>query len=256
MLVGEPKIEMQKRQVCVGGFGLFEFSQSFLIVAVSEQGLAHQQMKLRRVAADFNQPPRRLLVEILVTGIESGDSKNIEVDELIGHFAPQRRKGFGGLRVIAYERVAEAQQITSLLRVGLVAQHGGKRSDGVGIVAALVFDKPDVEAYADHFRVEFLRLAEFSKCQLPILAAHGDHAQVGPCRGGVRIHFEDLTKERLRRIELSGREGLLARQEDGGGIGRSVLPGLKRGSESQYQKRRRAGKVQPVRQETSPSEGS
>src|SRR5262249_54204732 len=126
----------------------------------------------------------------------------------------------------------------------------GKRSDGVGIVAALVFDKPDVEAYADHFRVEFLRLAEFSKCQLPILAAHGDHAQVGPCRGGVRIHFEDLTKEGLRGIELSGREGLLARQKDGGGIGRSVLPGLQRGSESQYQKRRRARQGQQVRQET------
>ena len=74
VLVSQSQIEIQKRKIVVGSFRPFEFGQRFFVVAAAEQGLAHEQMKLRRIAADFNQPLCCLLVEIFVSGVESRNS--------------------------------------------------------------------------------------------------------------------------------------------------------------------------------------
>ena len=89
--------------------------------------------------------------------------------------------------MIANEGVAEAKQITGLHRVGLIAQERRKWLDGIRIVAALVFDKTDIEANTRHFGVEFLGFVKLEEGLFPIFAAHGDYAEVGAGGGGARI---------------------------------------------------------------------
>ena len=121
--------------------------------------------------------------------------------------------------MIADERVGEAEEIAGLHRVGLVAQEGRKRFDGIRVVSALVFDQPDIEANTRHFGVEFLGFVKLKEGLLPIFAAHGDYTEVGAGGGGSRIEIQDLVEGGLRRAEVTIRECLLPLFKDRGGVG-------------------------------------
>src|SRR6476619_6615254 len=103
-------------------------------------------MKLRSVAADLDQALSSFLVEVLVPGIQHGDSEYVKIDELIGHFCPERLESFGGVSVLAHKGIAESKQVARLLGIGLIAQHRRERRYGIRIVAAFVLDQADVEA--------------------------------------------------------------------------------------------------------------
>ena len=90
-------------------------------------------------------------------------------------------------KLAANEGVAEAKQVTGLDRVGLIVQERRKWLDRIRIVAALVFDKTDIEANTRHFGVEFLGFVKLGEGLFPIFAAHGDYTDVGAGGGGARI---------------------------------------------------------------------
>ena len=124
--------------------------------------------------------------------------------------------------MIADEGIGEAEEIAGLHRVGLVAQEGRKRLDGIRVVSALVFDQADIEANTRHFGVEPLRFVKLAEGLLPIFAAHGDDAEIGASGGRARIEIQDLVEGGLRGAKVTIRECLLSPLKDRGGVGGSI----------------------------------
>jgi len=92
------------------------------------------------------------------------------------------------------EDMAEAEKVARLRGVGLIANDGGQRSDGAGIIAAAVFDEADVEADAGHFRGQLFGFLKKCESVVPLLAAHGDYAEIGIGGARLRIKGENPAK--------------------------------------------------------------
>ena len=209
----------------VGGFDLFQFLECALVIAVVQKRFGHQQMELRRVAADFNETLGGFFIKTFVAGVERGNAEHVEVHELIGHFWPQWFERFSGVGVLADEGVAKSEEIAGLARIGLFAERSSEPDDGLGVVGAFVFEQANIEAHSQHFRRKFFCGTELGEGRVPILAAHFDDSQIDVSGGGLRVKLKDSSERSFRRAEVPGSEGLLTLLKNGGRIGRSALSG-------------------------------
>lgn len=219
MFVSQAQIEMQKRKIWIAGFRFFELSESALVITMAEQSFAHQQVELGCVTADFYQPLSGSLVEILIAGIERGNSQNVQVDKLAGHCGPEWFEYLSGVSMLAHEGITESEQISRLHGIGLRAQHRRKRRDRIRIIAAFVFNEADIEADASHLGIKFLRLAKLREGFFPVFAAHRNHAKIGTSSGRPRVHFQYPMECGLSGVEVAHGEILLALLKNCGGIG-------------------------------------
>lgn len=108
-----------------------------------------------------------------------GDVEDVEVGEIVGHFGPEWLEHGDSVVVMLGEDMAQAEEIAGLLGIGLVADDGGERCDGAGVVAAAIFYEADVEANAGHFGFELFGFLQERERVIPLFAAHGDDAEVG-----------------------------------------------------------------------------
>ena len=147
-----------------------------------------------------------------------GNVEDVEIGEVVGHLRPERLEDGDGFGVVLGEDVAEAEEVAGLLGVGLIADDGGERGDGSGVIATAVFNEADVEADAGHFGFELFGFLKERERVVPLFAAHGDDAEVGVGRAGLRIDGEDAAKGGFGGGQVAGLKGGLALREGRLGI--------------------------------------
>jgi hypothetical protein len=116
------------------------------------------------------------------------------------------------------ENVAQAEQVAGLLGVRLVADDRGQGGDGASVIAAAVLNQPNVQANAGHFGFEFFGFLEKSESVVPLFAPHGDDAEIGVGRTGLRVDREDAPEGGFGGGQIAGLEGSLALREGGLGV--------------------------------------
>src|SRR5690242_19581372 len=154
---------MREGQIGIRGSGEIQFGNGFVNFFAVEISLAENEVKLGSLAADFEQATKSFLVQVIFAGIVSGDAENVEVGEVVGHLRPKGLKRRNGVVVMLGENMAETEKVARLRGLGLIANDGGQRSDGAGIITAAVLDEADIEADAGHFRGQLFGFLE--KCE-------------------------------------------------------------------------------------------
>ena len=172
-------------------------------------------MELGSLTADFDESAKGFFVEVVLIGVVGGDVEDGEISEIVGHLGPKGFESDDGLGIVFGEDVAQTEQITSLLRVRLIADDRGERGDGAGVIAASIFYQADVEANAGHFGLELFGFLKKGEGVVPFLAPHGDDAEIGVGSPGLRVNREHATECRFGSSKIAGLEGGLALRESG-----------------------------------------
>src|SRR5271157_6575768 len=139
---------MQIWELGIQRFGLSQFCKGACNFVTLEIGFAENQMKLRRVSTNVNEPEDSLFVECFVARTTGSHAENVEIHDFAGLRLPQGLERFHGRSVILGEDLAQAEQIARLLRTGLIADDALQRGNGSRIILAAEFDEADVQANA------------------------------------------------------------------------------------------------------------
>src|ERR1051326_7268120 len=176
--------------------------QRALDITVVQHGFGHQQMELRGVATNFNQPLVRLLVQRLVAGLKCRHPQNIQINELIGHAGPQWFQGPNRISGLIDERVAQSQKISSLHGIRFFSKYGSQRRDGCRIIRTFVFDQTNIQADARHAWIQFFRAVEVRERLVPFLLPHGHNAKIRVSGSRVGIEEQDLVEQGRRVVKV------------------------------------------------------
>src|SRR5437763_11909832 len=79
MKIGQPQVEMDKRQTGTHRRRSLKFVDGWLIFLPVQMGLAHEEMEFSRVLANFYQLRKRPLLQIFAASLAGGVPNNIKV---------------------------------------------------------------------------------------------------------------------------------------------------------------------------------
>ena len=146
--------------------------------------------------------PQRALLELRTRRLAGGNSQNVEIVQLVRRLRPERLEHGSGVGVALGEEVAKSQKVACLVGIGRIVHHGFKGSDGGAKIVLPVVDQADVETNSRDLRRQMFGFVQHLQRLRPLLAPHGDDAQVGISAGGLRIQRQDAAKGTLGRSRL------------------------------------------------------
>ena len=167
-------------------------------------------MELGRIATNSNELLHGFVVESFVSSTVRSHVEDVEEHDVGRQLRPQGIESVGRGGVVRGEDLAESKKIVSLRGVGIIAHDGFEVRDGFAVVLPTEFHKSNIQTNTRGLRGEPLRFLQISEGRVPVLAAHGDNAEVGIGSAGVGISGENLTESFFSGVEISRLQGGLA----------------------------------------------
>ena len=122
-----------------------------------------------------------------MAGPMGGDREHVEIAQLRGFLRPERFERVCRVRPALGEKIAEAQQMTGLHRVRLIADHRFEKWYSFQEFILAIISQADVQPDSRHLRHQMFSLAQRLQSFGPLLAPHVDHAEICVSAAHLRI---------------------------------------------------------------------
>ena len=101
-----------------------QFFEAIIVFFAIQVGFAHEQVELRSIASDFNQPGKHTLFQFRLLRLPGRDRQHIDKIQIVRFLRFERLQRVGSRRIVLREEIAQSQQITRLRQSRRIVHHG------------------------------------------------------------------------------------------------------------------------------------
>src|SRR5712692_7564669 len=109
--------------------------------------------------------------------------------------------------------MAQAEQVTCLLRIRLLPKNRGKRRNCRGEITLAIMNQANIQADAVDFWRQLRCFFQEPQSMLPILSPHGDHAEIRVRSRGVWVDRNRLSESLFCAIQVAALQRQLPLRE-------------------------------------------